>query len=202
MKARLTVIYVPGLGDKRVASQQFAVSMWRLWGVSAMVLPMRWADSEPWDVKQQRLLSKIDEHTLAGKQVALVGSSAGAAAVINAYTLRKSQLVGCVLIAGKVNNPNTIGEQYRQANPAFPTCAQACEKSLTHLSSADRKRILSRYALLDLVVPRKDSMIAGAQNRRLHTIGHGFTIGFQLVCGAPGFLHFLKRLAKTEREAD
>ena len=196
MKVRLHVIYIPGLGDARVGSQRLAVRAWRLWGVKAEVCQMRWADDEPWESKLQRLLARIDECAADGKAVGLVGSSAGASAVINAYALRKSQLLGCVLIAGKVNHADTIGSNYRRENPAFIQSAQACEKSLASLSDLDRKRILSRYAAFDEIVPRKDSYIVGAHNQTVPTAGHAFSIGIQLLFGAPGFLRFLKAMGK------
>lgn len=62
---------------------------------------MNWADTETWESKLQRLLARIDSLIAGDQKVGLVGSSAGASGVINAYALRKAGLVGCVLIAGK-----------------------------------------------------------------------------------------------------
>jgi hypothetical protein len=42
--------------------------------------------------------------------VSLVGASAGAGAAINAFAARKNIVNGVVCIAGKVNNPDAIGE--------------------------------------------------------------------------------------------
>jgi len=195
MGAKLHVIYIPGLGDDRAAGQQLVVRSWRLWGVRAEAFPMRWADGEPWESKLQRLLARIDALTAEGQKVALVGSSAGASAAINAYAVRKNQLVGCVLIAGKINNAHAIGEQYRRQNPAFVESVVQCEGALAGLTEADRRRILSRYATSDPIVPRQDSYISGAYNQTVPTVGHAVTIGVQLVFGAPGFLRFLRRLA-------
>jgi pimeloyl-ACP methyl ester carboxylesterase len=132
-----------------------------------------------------------------GKPVALVGASAGAAAVITAYAARRESVVGCVLICGKVNRPEAIGERYRIGAPAFVTCAYACQQALTILSEQERSRIVSRYALVDEIVARQDSYIPGAHNQRLPSIGHAITIALQITVGAPGFLRFLKRLNRT-----
>jgi hypothetical protein len=196
MKKKLCVLYIPGLGDNHVKGQRLAVKTWHIWGVETEFIQMNWANEEKWESKQDRLLDSIDRLTANNKIVGLVGASAGASAVINAYLLRKPKLVGCVLIAGKVNNADSIGENYRRINPAFIESAQDCVKALDHISKLDRKHILSRYAIIDLVVRRQDSYIDGANNQMVPTFGHAFTIVAQLIFGAPSFLRFLKNQAK------
>jgi hypothetical protein len=193
---KLHLIYVPGLGDTRIAGQRFAVWMWRLWGVHAEVCQMHWMDKGPWQPKLDRLLQRIDELTAAGETVGLVGTSAGVSAVLHAFALRKSQIVGCVLIAGKVQHPEHIRERYRRENPAFVTAVEGCQQVLGQLEAADRKRILNRYAWSDHIVPAQDSYIDGVHNRRVPTIGHVFTIATQVTVGAPGFIRFLRQLSR------
>jgi dienelactone hydrolase len=189
---KLHVIYVPGLGDSRVAGQQRAVRTWRLWGVEPELFQMNWGDKEPWQPKFQRLLARIDELDTQGKAVGLVGVSAGASAVINAYAARK-QLVGVVCIAGKINRPETIRKRYFVNNVAFITSANDCPKALAALQTADRRHILSRFGLFDERVTKEDSRVPGARNRLSPTIGHIPTIAAQITLGAPSFLRFLKR---------
>ena len=57
---------------------------WPKYGVEAELFQMNWGDKEPWAPKFERLLLRIDELLSAGKDVALVGASAGASAAINA----------------------------------------------------------------------------------------------------------------------
>jgi len=200
MDQQLYLIYIPGLGDSRVTGQRKAVATWRWWGVEAELFQMNWADKEAWTTKFARLLKRIDTLTAQGKRVGLVGASAGASAVINAYATRRDHIAGCVLIAGKVNRPEAIGRRYQQQNPAFVTAAHDCQTALDSLTFGDRKRILSRYALADETVYKPDSRIAGAQNRLVPTIGHAFTIATQLVFGAPSFIRFVKRLEQMKTE--
>jgi predicted alpha/beta hydrolase family esterase len=193
---KLCVLYVPGLGDARVNSQRLVLRSWRLWGVEAELFQMQWASDEPWASKLERLLGRIDELAAAHEAIGLVGTSAGASAVINAYAARRAEVVGCVLIAGKINHANTIRENYRRTNPAFVQSAQAGEKALAHLNASDRTRMLSRYATIDRIISRPDSQVAGAHNQMVPTFGHAFTIGTQLIFGAPSFLRFLKHQAR------
>ncbi|HSW99102.1 MAG TPA: hypothetical protein VLF71_04640 [Candidatus Saccharimonadales bacterium] len=192
---KLHIIYVPGLGDGRVAGQQWAANTWRCWGAEAEIVRMGWSDAEPWPAKLQRLLARIDQLAVAGHTVGLVGVSAGASAVVNAFAQRKKQVVGCVLICGAVNNPDAIGEGYRQHDPAFVASAYACEKALRTIGAKDRRRILSRYALADMAVRRPDSRIPGAHNQLVPTVGHAITIAIQITLGAPSFIRFLRQLS-------
>jgi dienelactone hydrolase len=193
MKTQLHVIYVPGLGDFRARGQEVAVKLWRHYGVAPEMIRMYWQTAEPWKTKLQRLLDRIDTLHTAGYQVALVGSSAGATAVIAAFAARPT-IVGCVVIVGKVNHPASIGGAYRAKNPALVTASQDCERALRSLPPAMRLRIQSRYAALDEVVRQSDSHIPGARNRRLFSIGHSLTIGLQLTIGVPFWLRFLRKL--------
>lgn len=187
----LHLIYIPGLGDDN--GQRRAVGSWRWWGVEAETFDSNWADQEPWKVKFKRLSERIDSLAEQGKSVALVGASAGAAAAISAYAAHKHQVVGVVLLAGKANRPETIGERYSRPNPALIPAVEASKKALTMLDAADRRRILSRYALWDETVHKADSRIPGARNRLSPTIGHVPTITLQIIFGAPSFIRFLKR---------
>jgi hypothetical protein len=193
---KLHIIYVPGLGDRKVAGQRAAIRTWRWWGVEPELFQMNWGDKEAWAPKFKRLLARIDELSADGTPVGLVGASAGASAIINAYAARKDQLVGVISIAGKINRPEVIGARYRRNNPAFITSAQACAEALKTLTKADRQHILSHYAVLDGIVYKADSRVPGAHNRITPTIGHVPTIATQLLFGSPIFLRFLKKQVK------
>jgi hypothetical protein len=189
-----SVIYIPGLGDANPRGQLTLVRTWKWYGIEPHFFQMNWADGEPFAPKFDRLLLLIDGQKAKGNKVSLVAASAGAGAAINAFAARKDAINGVVCIAGKVNNADTIGENYRRQNPAFVESANLVQRSLDQLDfDTDRTRILSRYALFDPVVPREDSEIAGAHNHAVPSVGHSVTIALQLMFGAPSFLRFLKQ---------
>jgi len=195
MSSRMHVIYIPGLGDSRVNQrfngQRILVSSWRFWGVRPHVFQMNWSDNEAFAPKLERLLKLIDSLSKQAP-VGLVAASAGASAALNAWAARPQAIVGVVCIAGKINNPSTIGNSYQQKNPAFWESAQLSAKSLASLSARDRKRLLSIYGMADELVPARDSKVSGAYNRQVKTMGHAIIIATQLAYGAPRFLRFLK----------
>lgn len=188
----VNVIYIPGLGDNKITFQRLAVRTWRLWGVRPHVFHMKWEDDELYDVKFERLLDFIAKLRISGP-IAIVAASAGATVAINAYASRPDDICSVVLIAGKVNNPNSIGEGYRRRAPAFWASAQQTTNSLGMLSANQRSNILSLRAMVDMIVPAKDSTVTGAQNKVVWTSGHAFTIAWQLVFGAPRYLRFIKQ---------
>jgi pimeloyl-ACP methyl ester carboxylesterase len=196
-KNRLTVIYVPGLGDDKPRGQRWLVKSWRCYGVKPIFCQLNWGDGQPFAPKLAKIIKLIDEQASAGNQVALVGASAGGGAVINAFAARKSKVAGVVVICGKINQPESIDKSYRRRSPAFAESAYSVQKSLDHLDfNKDRTRILSRYAWFDPVIPAKDSQVAGGRNQAIFSFGHATTIARELSIGAPAWLKFLKNLAK------
>jgi hypothetical protein len=196
MKKQLHLIYVPGLGDAKVAGQRRAVSTWRWYGVEAELFQMNWSDNVSWPVKFGKLLARMDALTAEGKQVGLVGASAGASACINAFAARPDKIIGVVSIAGKINHPETIGQKVRAENPSFIESAYAASKALETLGLDQRWRILSIYSVKDGLLMRRDSQVSGAHNRLTLVMGHPFVIAAQITLGAPGFIWFLRKQYK------
>lgn len=196
MTKNLHVIYIPGLGDHKLDSQVRVVRFWRHYGVEPEIFRMNWGDKEPWQPKFERLLARIDELRSQNKGVALVGISAGASAAINAFAARKDVIKGVVLIAGKVNHPETIHPGHNDNNPAFVTSAQDCQQALKNLDGSERKRIMSRFGIYDEIVKSADSRIPAARNRYVPAAFHVVIITTQITLGAPSLLRFLKRLPR------
>lgn len=196
MTKPLYILYIPGVGDDNTASQRLLISTWWLWGASAELFPMRWSNSEPWSAKQNRLLARITQLCAEHHDVAIIGSSAGAAAAVWAFAQLPQKLVGCVLIAGKTRRADTIGQPYAAKSPALVDAVRDAEWAIAQLSSKDKTRIQSRYAIADGVVLHADSVVPGAHNHTALSIGHAWTIATQLVAGAPFYIHFLRKMAR------
>ncbi len=189
------VIYVPGIGDDPRGLQEKLIQTWKIFGARPHRFELPWDGQQSFDSKLAHLLSYIDGLTQQGHRVSLVGASAGAGAVINAFAARPDTVSGVICIAGKVNHPQTIGSAYRKRSAAFHESAVLVKGSLAQLDELKKlAAIQSRYALLDPIVLRRDSIVKGATNVTVPTIGHATTIATQLVFGAPFYLKFLKEL--------
>ncbi|CAN5337390.1 hypothetical protein BH09PAT4_BH09PAT4_07380 [soil metagenome] len=194
------VVYVPGIGDDTGRLQGLLVRLWRLYGVRGIMHEMPWMDGAPFAPKLDQLLQRIDKLHEQGCTVSLVGASAGAGAVLNAFAARKDKVAAVVCLAGKINNPDTIGGAYRRRSPSFVESASEVQFSLDKLDvDTERKRIMSRYAIFDGIVPRQDSVLIGGVNKTVPALGHGVTIISQLLLGAPFYIGWLKTLAKQNR---
>ena len=193
------VIYVPGLGDGRVGSQQLAVKLWRYQGVEPHLVQMNWADNEAFAPKLQRILDLIDQLHEQGKTVSLVGASAGGSAVMHAYAERPDRVQGVVLLCGKIRNRNNVSHQTYSHNVAFQQSMDYIKEDLARLGKAERRRVLSLRAFMDESVPAPDTQLEGIKTGHILAIGHALGIAVGLTLASPRVLNFLKRRSRQNR---
>jgi pimeloyl-ACP methyl ester carboxylesterase len=189
------VIYVPGLGDHRSRGQQMVVRWWRVFGVRSYCYVMNWGDKKPLRPKMEGLLRLVDELAQNGDKVSLIGTSAGASAVLIAYAQRPNKISGVVCICGKISHPETIHPLRYKFNPAFKESMSQLQDVLPKLDTQARARILSIHPLADESVPPVDTLLPGAQEKLVPTFGHAFSIGFTLVVKPRMMINFLKKQA-------
>jgi dienelactone hydrolase len=185
------VIYIPGLGDYRNYGQPFALNLWRVFGVKAHYLAIKWQSDESFGEKLEKILAKIDRLEKDYGSVSLVGVSAGASAVLNAYADRPN-VKNVVCICGKINNPQTIGQKVYKINPPFEESVYLLQKILKKLSSPQRARILSIHPVKDIVVPPKDTLIDDAIELEVRAKSHVAGIFYSVIIKAPTICSFIK----------
>jgi pimeloyl-ACP methyl ester carboxylesterase len=139
------------------------------------------------------LIALIDKLSEDGSKVSLVGTSAGASAVLVAYAARMDKVVSVACVCGKVNHPETIHPARFVENPAFKQSLAELQTALPKLNQAARARIMSVHPLQDGSVPPADTIIPGADERTILSVGHAFSIFVAMVFYAPVMMHFLKR---------
>jgi hypothetical protein len=190
------VIYIPGLGDRRKFGQDQIIKLWRVFGITPYYFPINWYKKEGFDKKLGRLLESIEELKRVHGSVSLVGISAGAGAAINAFATSNS-VDSVILVCGKINNPQTIGEQRFKLNPDFRKSAFDVSRSLEKLNKSDRARILSIHPWSDDVVPIKDTMVEGAQEKTFAGWSHVSGIFFTVIFGGRTISKFIKETYKS-----
>ncbi|HTH71840.1 MAG TPA: hypothetical protein VL737_00575 [Candidatus Pristimantibacillus sp.] len=188
------VIYVPGLGDYRTRMQRLAPIYWQLFGITGHYYLMRWNDKQSFEPKLAGLLEMIDQLSINGDKVSLVGTSAGASAVLDAFAVRQEKVSGVVCICGKINHPETIRPGVFIENPAFKESLANLQLVLPGFDEDARAQIMSIRPLADHSVPPPDTVIDGARALVVPTYGHVASIAFSLIFAAPGFIGFLKSL--------
>jgi pimeloyl-ACP methyl ester carboxylesterase len=192
MKKPLHIIYIPGILDNIYHIQSAAVRTWRLFGVHGQCHEIPWLGPESYELKFQRLLNEIDKHTAEGHDVALIGASAGASAVLNAYVARPDKIMGVILLCAKINYPETVSPKTYAKNPAFKESLEKLQTNLSKLTAFQKGRILSYYSPADGFVPYIATVIPGVQERKLPPLRHSRAILYGITFGAPGFTRFLK----------
>jgi hypothetical protein len=156
---------------------------------------MLWAEPVPLKPRFEKLIQRIDELHAQGKKISLVGTSAGASAVISAFVLRPEKVSGVVTICGKLQGG--IPEAVEALNPSFGESLDELAKSLKKLSPALKKRILSVYSPLDLVVPPDEAVIPGVETLETRALGHNPTCAYVLLWKSRQIVRFLKTTAKN-----
>lgn len=186
-------IYVPGLGDSNRPREARLSGFWRaVHHIDLQYHPVLWDKGNDFQSKLNKLVAHIDRLYEQHGKVALVGTSAGASAVLNAYAQRPDMVRAVVIICGKVQNPGGIGPSYRRNFPAFIQSMDMVQDSLQSLSPAHRQRILSRIPLIDELVPLKDMRISGAQHDRQYTVFHAPSIAIGMTTASRPAARFIR----------
>lgn len=191
-RQRHYVIYVPGIKDDLFYVQTLLLQAWRLRGVRPVMFTMPWFGNGAFEPKLSRLVSKIDTYHKQGHKVSLVGTSAGASAVLNAYALRKDDILRVVYICGKINQPNTVSDRTYARNLAFKTSLLQLQNVLSKLDDKDKRKLSSFYSPADITVPHVDTVIEGVAEQRLPALTHMWAILYILSIGSGRLLHLLK----------
>jgi pimeloyl-ACP methyl ester carboxylesterase len=186
-------IYIPGLGDHRSLGQYRAIRSWQKNGVYLQYFPLNWSDKQDWSEKEQRILEEVDRlYAEHGAPIVLVGSSAGASAVINTYVKRKNKIKAVVYICGKILNARSVGDHIFKHNPAFKSSLQLLPQNIKNLNPEDKEKILSVHSLYDGRVPTADTIIEGVNDVTIHTVGHMLSIAYAISFGKKKIIRFIR----------
>lgn len=191
------ILYVPGILDDVAHVQSTLVKLWRVHGVRGGTHVMPWRGQQDYEKSLKSLLSRIDRIRARGHQVSLVGASAGATAVLNAYFERLGKIETVILICPKIHNRDNISTKLVKRNPSFMDSLRLLEKQLPNLSMTDKSAIFSFVSPSDGLVPYADSAIEGVEESTLPPLRHNAAILYALSFGFVEILPKLKRNAET-----
>lgn len=192
------ILYIPGIGDHKTYGQNIGIQVWRIFGFVPHYVPLGWAHQEGFEVKLDRILKQIDLLRSQGHTVSLVGISAGASAVLTAYS-RRPEIARVVCIVGKIHHPETVGSATYRRNPDFKESMRLVENSLTRLKKEKLLgNIMSIHSTRDKSVPLEDTKIAGALERTVLAWSHASGVLFGVIFGAPMIAKFLHSAPKQK----
>lgn len=186
------ILYVPGLGDDKLTAQRRALRLWRLHGVTHEICAVKWLNKEDWPTKLKLLVDRIDNHVNAGNTVSLVGISAGGSAVISAYGERADVLNAVVLVCGKTQYADGMGEKYTSKHPALYDAVVSSSKVISHLDDSEKKKILNMHPIADELVSVKETRIPGVKEYTMPIFTHFGGIGYAVTLGSFKIVQFVK----------
>lgn len=197
MSKRLVIIYVPGLGDRNLSGRQRAFKLWHFRNVTAKVCEMGWSVDEPWPTKIARLNSLIQSTASKDISITLVGESAGASAVTQALVANSDLVDGVVLLCGKSQYPERLGDSFVSKNPALRNAVSASAAAITTLTPDQKARMLNLHPIFDPIVPVAETKIPGVRESTMPMIGHITGIGFAITVWSWRIVRFARTRAKS-----
>jgi len=169
------VIYIPGLGDRYDRFRVWALKSWKLWGVSTQHVPMVWYDGASMSAKLVRITTAIG-HAPEGSRIVLIGESAGATLALKASAAPR---VARVITLCGVARPDTPVSAYLRRR------APALDNGVRNLAESYAIDVHSVRAAADGVVGRRFSVLEGASEHVIWSVGHLTTIALCLTIYAP-----------------
>ena len=175
---KIHVLYIPGLGDSFDAARRLALSYWKVWGITAELVPMNWKTSETYDEKYQRLVAQARRH----EHVIIIGESAGAAMALR-VSEDMENIANCITLCGVAKNTAYISTHYDRRAPALRSATRNIPNTYRNTLN-----IISIFTPLDTTVAPKNTVVAGATKHRLYLPTHMLTIVFGLIAYLPYLL--------------
>lgn len=192
-----TVIYIPGIGDRRTILnwlQQAFLATWLLYGFSAKLFVMDWKSSDSYTDRFDELLALIDDLHAKNREVALVGASAAASSVLLAQMARPDVLIGTVTICGQIGGTAALHGPVAATHPRFKYSVALLQDAISHMTPELRRRVLTLRPRQDAIVPPHEAVLPGAANYQMPLSGHMAGIGFGLLVEGYRIARFLKSL--------
>lgn len=187
------LLYIPGFGDQNLGGRRKLLSLWHFQNTSIEICSMRWSVNEPWPIKLDRLVARIDQLHAGGKVVSLIGESAGASAVTQALRLRTEKIHAVILLCGKSQHPETVNPRLFKQNPAFKVAVTESDMVARSLTDIERGKLLNLHPIFDPVVPVKETKIPGVKNARMPIIGHATSIVFANTLWSFRIVRFIRK---------
>jgi hypothetical protein len=97
-----------------------------------------------------------------------------------------------VFISGKINRPETLGDNYKSKNPSLLPCVKASAKVAAELTKEDKKKMLTIFSFFDGTVSKADAKITGVKNKTLPVILHPVCIYLSLTLFRRISINFIK----------
>ncbi|HEY1085242.1 MAG TPA: alpha/beta hydrolase [Candidatus Saccharimonadales bacterium] len=178
------IIYLPGLGDHYDPLRKLALKRWRDKNTRVTLVPMHWSDKrETYEQKYQRVADVIE--ATSGKNVTLVGESAGGAMAMFVFSRHQTKIRRVVTICGYNHGAADIHRYHKYKHPAFYLLMPHVDEAVKNFSQEARSHITTIYSKKDRTVSPDHSQIKDAREIILRSSGHLGNIARALIKKLP-----------------
>jgi pimeloyl-ACP methyl ester carboxylesterase len=183
---KTTVLYIPGLGDRYDGFRRWALRSWKLWGVDARLVPITWYDGGSMTSKLGRISDAIGQVS-DDRRLVLIGESAGASLALHAGA-KDSRVTRVITLCGVARPDTPVSAYLRRRAPAL-------NEGVNDLKESYGMDVHSVRAAADGVVGKRYSVIRGAKEHVIWSVGHLTTISLCLTVLAP----IISAIAKKQK---
>jgi hypothetical protein len=194
---KISYILVPGLWDQRPLfgwSYRAVGKWWRWHGMHTIFCPMKWVTTEPFAQKVKRLETCIQREQKEGREVVLVGASAGAAPAIVAFAKAGSQVWAVVLISGLFTVTDADRQNTLYTKTSWFEGALDAEERVKELSANQRRHMLTLSPWRDNLIHPSREKVSGARNTTVASKAHLPSVVIALVFYWHHIRHFAQNL--------
>ncbi len=171
----MTFILIPGLWDQKPLFGWFYYAVgkwWRLHGMRAIVCKMNWISIETYQKKLGRLEECIDLERKQGREVVLVGVSAGGPMAILGLSEFTSKVLGAISVNGLLALTAEDKKHKVYTKTSWFKAAHAVERLASRLSEKQRARILTIGPIKDDMIDLARQQIKGTRHVTISVRGH------------------------------
>lgn len=174
----VTIIYLPGLGDRFDPLRRWALGDWRSSARRVEFVAMTW--DEPEDTlgrKLDRIEQAIDQ---AEGRVVLVGESAGAPVALAALDRFGDQISQVVTLCGMNQHADDVRRAIYDKHPTFRETMRRADEVVDSLSSEQADKLDVFYSKYDFTIRPVHTLIDGVRSHATSTLGHIVTISLYI----------------------
>ncbi len=131
-----------------------------------------WHSPEQYQEKVERIHQEIQQLIGQGREVVLVGVSAGATLAILAFAHNQKRVAGLITVCGFLRPAPGDEEKVELIDKSWYKAALASEKAIAGLTKAQKQQIICLTPIKDRVIRPEYAFIPGAKRLNFWGIGH------------------------------
>lgn len=170
---------IPGIHGSAIF-HGWAVDNWKIKGINPAILDAEWQSDEDFSTKLERVVDKVEVDLEEGKQVSLVGTSAGGVLAL-ATLMEVPEIAHTVAVAVRLQTRDYPGystlDHFNKYSRSFVEGVRWIEQYEPYMPLSMREKVMTVTGSDDFHVPPKSAQLKGARNITLCGISQDHRTG-------------------------